>query len=110
MANNQGIQSKNVRQTPIKTGSGSTGIRPSYTNAPGSHFGDHTTDGKSTGYRGPKREDGKSFQPVRFGNEVALNVGKGGPGTGRTTYATGTQDQHGQPAPGNPPAQRHSFD
>jgi hypothetical protein len=95
---------KNV-QVPVKTGSGSTGIWPSYTNAPGSQFGDHTTDGKSTGYRGPKREDGKSFQPVPFGNEVALNVGKGGCSTGRTIYKTGSQDMHGQPASGNPPAQ-----
>jgi hypothetical protein len=42
---------------------------------------------------------------VKFGNEVALNVGKGGCGTGRTIYKTGSQDQHGQPAQGNPPSQ-----
>jgi hypothetical protein len=73
-----GHGSKVVVDKPVRTGSGSTGIRPSYTNAPGSHFGDHTVDGVSTGYRGPKREDGKSFQPTPFGNEVALNVGPGG--------------------------------
>jgi hypothetical protein len=34
---------------------------------------------------------------VPMGNAVALNVGKGGPGTGRTTYRSGYQAMHGQP-------------
>jgi hypothetical protein len=38
---------------------------------------------------------------VPFGNEVALNVGKGGPGTGRTIHHCGSQDQHG-PVSGTP--------
>src|SRR5262245_10088871 len=32
---------------------------------------------------------------VPLGNAVALNVGAGGPGTGRTIYKTGSQSQHG---------------
>jgi hypothetical protein len=45
----------------------------------------------------------RNFQPVRFGNEVALNVGKGGCGTGRNLYSqAGSQGTHGQPASGNP--------
>jgi hypothetical protein len=95
MSGGGGYGSKNVVNPNVKIGSGSTGIRPSYTNAPGSHFGDHSTDGTSTGYRGPKREDGKSFQPVPFGNQVALNVGKGGCGTSRTLYGqAGSQGTH----------------
>jgi hypothetical protein len=69
-------------------------------------YGDHVTNKDSTGYRGPKFHDGKSFQPVKFGNEVALNVGKGGPGTGREVMASGSQGCHGQPAAGNPPPNR----
>jgi hypothetical protein len=57
-----------------------------------------------TGYRGPKFHDDKSFQPVPFGNEVALNVGKGGPGAGREVMSCGSQGQHGSAAPGNAPA------
>jgi len=30
-----------------------------------------------------------------LGNEVALNVGGGGPGTGRKVYDSGTQGRHG---------------
>jgi hypothetical protein len=39
-----------------------------------------------------------------FGNQKALDVGKGGPGTGRTVYACGSQGMTGQPAPGNAPS------
>jgi hypothetical protein len=39
---------------------------------------------------------------VPYGNEVALNVGKGGCGTGRTLYKTGSQGQQGATSPGNP--------
>jgi hypothetical protein len=31
----------------------------------------------------------------KFGNEVAKNVGAGGPGTGRTVHRAGGQGQHG---------------
>jgi hypothetical protein len=40
----------------------------------------------------------KDFVPL--GNDLATNVGRGGPGTGRTVYPCGYQDQHGQAAPG----------
>jgi hypothetical protein len=39
---------------------------------------------------------------VKFGNEVALNVGKGGCGTGRTVYERGTQQQYGSGGPQEP--------
>jgi hypothetical protein len=36
-----------------------------------------------------------------MGNKVALNVGKGGPGAGRTLYGkSGVQGQHGSVNPG----------
>ena len=49
-------------------------------------------------------EQRKAPLPVQHGNQVALNVGKGGPGTGRTIYASGSQATQGPVAPGNPPA------
>jgi hypothetical protein len=102
---------KNV-QVPVRPGAGSKGISPGWAGQKGQAQSDHVTEqgGKSTGYRGEPKFTGKNFQPVKFGNELATNVGAGGPGTGRITYATGTEDMHGQPAPGNPPAQRHTFD
>jgi hypothetical protein len=39
---------------------------------------------------------------VKFGNEVALNVGKGGCGTGRDVHTTGSQGVHGATNPGSP--------
>jgi hypothetical protein len=64
--------------------------------------GSHVTRGEESNYRGDPLHSGGSFQPTRFGNEVALNVGKGGPGTGRTVYASGSQGTQGTTNPGNP--------
>jgi hypothetical protein len=56
--------------------------------------------GASVGFRGaPTLYQGQGFQPVKHGNELATNVGKGGPGTGRTIYKSGSQMQYGPPAP-----------
>jgi hypothetical protein len=45
--------------------------------------------------------------PCCLGNEVAKNVGRGGPGVGRTIYQSGSQMQHGPANPGGPmPAPR----
>jgi hypothetical protein len=44
---------------------------------------------------------GPSFAPVKFGNELATNVGAGGPGAGRTTLRAGSQAQHGPVAQGD---------
>jgi hypothetical protein len=99
-----GIASRQHVEKPVKTGSGSKGISEGWVGQRGQKQGSHTTHGGETGYRGEPKFTGKNFQPVKFGNEVALNVGKGGCGTGRTIHKTGSQDQHGQPAPGNPPA------
>ena len=44
-----------------------------------------------------------NFNPVRQGNEIALNVGRGGPGAGRTLYGqAGSQGTYGATNPGNP--------
>jgi hypothetical protein len=93
---------KNV-QPSVRTGTGSYGTRAGGAESIGKSYGSHITNKDDTGYRGPKFHDDKSFQPVKFGNEVALNVGKGGCGTGRNLYGqSGTQGTHGSVDPGNP--------
>jgi hypothetical protein len=68
----------------------------------GQKQGSHVTKGDESSYRGEPLHSGRSFQPVKFGNEVALNVGQGGCGTGRTVYASGSQGTQGATNPGNP--------
>ena len=100
-----GHGSKNIVHKPVRTGSGSKSTSPGAVGQIGQSQGSHVTNKDETGYRGEIFHKPPNFQPVKFGNEVALNVGKGGCGTGRTIYKTGSQDQHGQPAQGNPPSQ-----
>jgi hypothetical protein len=99
-----GYGSKQHVKTSIKTGSGSHSTRPSYVAQLGNKVGSHVTNTGDTGYRGAKFHDQRNFQPVKFGNSVALNVGKGGCGTGRKLYGqAGSQGQHRNANPGNPP-------
>lgn len=51
--------------------------------------------GASTAFRKDQVDAGPAYNPTKFGNEVALNVGKGGPGTGRTVMRSGSQSLHG---------------
>src|SRR6516225_5367906 len=91
-------------EKPVKTGSGSHSTRPAGTAQIGYAVGDHSTNRPgSSGYRGEKlHSPERNFQPVPFGNEVALNVKGGGPGAGRKLYGqSGTQGQHG-PVAGTP--------
>src|SRR5262249_36554579 len=83
----------------VRTGSGSASTRPAGVAQIGNAWGNHATHKGRTDYTGERLHNPeRNFQPVKFGNEVALNVGKGGCGTGRTIYKTGTQSQHGQVA------------
>lgn len=47
-----------------------------------------------------------TMKSVPLGNQVALNVGKGGPGSGRTVMRSGTQGTHGQVIASTRPAGR----
>jgi hypothetical protein len=90
-----------VVQPGARTGTGSHNARPAGVAQFGYSVGDHATNsGKSSGYRGEKLHGpaSRDFQQTKFGNEVALNVKGGGPGTGRTIYHCGTQDTHGSVA------------
>jgi hypothetical protein len=100
-----GYGSRQHIETKVRTGTGSKSTRPAGVSQIGYQVGDHTTNRPgSSGYRGEKlHSPERNFQPVKFGNEVALNVGKGGCGTGRTLYGqAGLQGTHGATNPGNP--------
>jgi hypothetical protein len=92
---------KNV-EPRVRTGTGSRGTHPGGVAQLGQHVGDKATHGnpKGSGYRGEPLHNDRNFNPVPFGNSVALNVGKGGPGTGREVMASGSQGCHGTPAQG----------
>jgi len=102
-----GYGSRPHTEQSVRVGTGSRNARPAGVAQLGQMQGDHTTNRPgSSGYRGEKLHGpaSRNFQPGGpFGNEVALNVGKGGCGTGRTLYGqAGSQGTHGATNPGNP--------
>jgi hypothetical protein len=97
-----GYHSRPHVEKPIKTGTGSRSARPAGVNMLGNMQGSHVTRGEESNYRGEPLHNDRSFQPTPFGNQVALNVGKGGPGTGRTIYKTGSQALTGSGGPQKP--------
>jgi hypothetical protein len=86
-----GINSNKRVDIGVRTGSGAHGIRPAHVSQTGT-----AVDPKSVERRETKAPE------ARFGNEVALNVGGGGPGVGRDVHPTGAQGVHGPVAQGNP--------
>jgi len=97
---------KNV-QPSVRTGGGSKSTRPAGTAQVGLMYGTHVTNRCESDYRGEKLHNPeRNFQPTKFGNEVALNVGKGGPGTGRDVHSAGSQSCHGDVAGTRRPAGR----
>ena len=105
-----GIASKQHVSIPVRTGTGSRDVMPGGAAQLGQKQGDHVTREGSTGYRGEPLHSGRSFNPTKFGNELAGNVGKGGPGAGRTLYGqSGSQGRHG-PVAGSPRPQGRGYD
>jgi hypothetical protein len=97
-----GWRSRQHVETKVRTGSGSRSTNPGGVGQLGNLQGSHVTRGQDSSYRGDPLHSGRSFQPVPFGNQVALNVGGGGPGKGREVMASGSQGTHGATNPGNP--------
>ena len=98
-----GIASNKVTERPVRTGAGAKGINPGWVGQKGQAQGSHTTRSGDSNYRGEPRSAGSGYNPVPYGNQVALNVKGGGPGTGRTLYGqSGVQGCHGTPAQGLP--------
>jgi hypothetical protein len=110
-----GLGSKQVRKVGIAKGQPAHAMRPGGVSQIGSSTGDHATGsgkilrGAVEPMRGEQRRPGQPGS-VELGNQCALNVGKGGPGVGRTLYGQGgTQGTHGSVA-GSPRPQGRSFD
>jgi hypothetical protein len=98
-----GFGSRVVTERPIRTGSGSYATTPGYAGQLGQAQGTHVTRGGESNYRGEPMHSGRSFNPTKYGNEIATNVGRGGPGAGRTLYGqAGSQGVHGGTNSGNP--------
>jgi hypothetical protein len=97
-----GPNSRQVVHPGVRTGQPAVGRGIGRVAQIGNKVGDHTTEnGKGTGYRGdPMFMKAPAGGAQVLGNAKALDVGKGGPGTGRTVMATGSQGQHGAANPG----------
>jgi hypothetical protein len=95
----QGIKSSQKREVGVRTGASATGVQPAFTNVPGNMRGDHATElGRTRTDNTIPMYDGKTPPSVVLGNQKALDVGRGGPGTGRTVMRSGSQGQHGDVA------------
>ena len=97
-----GIASKQHVRKPVRTGAAREHIQKAGVAQLGQMQGNHATNKGATNYKGVGLIGPKSPISVPLGNEVALNVGGGGPGTGRTIYKTGTQCMTGAPDKGDP--------
>jgi len=90
-----GITSNKLVHPGVRTGAPREGINPGYAGQIGGALGNKVMNqGKPvTGAAEPMY--GVAPYKSALGNEVAGNVGKGGPGTGRTVHRSGSQAQHG---------------
>lgn len=89
-----GLGSRVNKTVPVRTGAPARGISPGAVSQFGSSVGNHATgDGPPTSYRGETflNKLTPAGGAVPLGNQVAGNVGKGGPGTGRTVMRSGSQ-------------------
>ena len=97
-----GLGMNKIVHPPIQTGAGSKSTRPAGVAQLGQSQGNHITNKGETPYRGERfHNPERNFQPVKHGNELALNVGKDGRG-GREHFHCGTQGTHGAVEPGDP--------
>jgi len=102
---NQGIRSKNVtRPSALATQPKTHRVSVAASDQLGRMLGNHSTEGGRGQSAKQSLHQGPGFQPVKYGNEVALNVGGGGPGIGRTVMPRGQQAHHGPANPGNAPS------
>jgi hypothetical protein len=93
-----------VKPTIHFAGQSAKGIAPGHAAQIGEAQGNRAME-KQTNYRGdPKFAAAPFTSGVPLGNEKALDVGGGGPGTGRVVYGCGVQAQHG-PVAGKPAPQ-----
>src|SRR6516165_4872055 len=86
---------------PVRTGTGSRSANPGGVGQLGNMQGSHVTRGEESSYRGEPLHSGQSFNPTKYGNEIAANtVCK--PGGSRNVYASGSQGMQGGTNSGSP--------
>jgi hypothetical protein len=88
-----GINSPVKASPGVRNGASATGVPPAGVSQFGSAIGNHAT-GSGKALRGGAEKYstvGPAGGRVPLGNEVARNVGKGGPGAGRVVMRSGTQ-------------------
>jgi hypothetical protein len=83
----------------VRTGGAAKGVNPGYADQLGQRL-------LHDAHRTPMREQAPHGASIPLGNQVALNVGKGGPGAGRTIHTRGSQGHHGPANPGSSPPAR----
>jgi hypothetical protein len=86
-----------VRQS-TRVGAAAQGVSPKYVSQIGT-----AVDPKAVE---PRRAPMPAGGAVPLGNAKALDVGRGGVGTGRTIHRSGSQGVHGQVNPGSSPPAR----
>jgi hypothetical protein len=98
-----GIAGKNVVAKPVRTGGGAKAISQRFVSRIGGSQGNKVTERAGTlNIDRPGPYAGPGYRPAKFGNEVALNVGKGRL-PGRTLHGQGgSQGTYGSVNPGNP--------
>jgi hypothetical protein len=101
-----GYGSRQHVQIPVRPGIGSKSARPQGVAMFGQMQGSHTTNRRTeSSYRGEPLHNDRSFQPTKFGNEIAVRtVCK--PGGSREVMASGSQGQHGSVAGNRAPQGR----
>jgi hypothetical protein len=98
-----GPSGKNVTSVGMHTGAARRAQNPAFAKQLGTHVGNHSEGRVAPPAKVIASRDAGPALPSILGNALATNVGKGGPGAGRTVYATGVQGQHGAHAPGTAP-------
>src|ERR1700736_5331964 len=94
---------KNVK-VPVRGGPPRTNVvLPGGADALGASYGDHVTEKGVKGRIAAQPLIKRTAPEVPMGNAVALNVGKGGPGTGRSTLKCGSQGTYGPVNQGSAP-------
>jgi hypothetical protein len=99
-----------------KSGGGSTMNKnvspPVHTGSPrkGSSPGAADQIGQTVAFKKEQVDAGRGYNASQLGNAKALDVGKGGPGTGRTTMPCGSQNQWGSPNPGESRGESRGLD
>jgi hypothetical protein len=97
-----GSTSRNNVRPASRLGSPARGVNPGHVAQYGSALGNRAME-KQTNYRGePKFTQSPAGGAVKLGNEVAKNVGGGGPGSGRSVMKSGSQHGLAPPAPIGP--------